>query len=94
MPIPTPNKDQNETEKKFISRCMSNPTMVLEYDQKVRAGICYGQWRKSKGIAIKNNLRQGRGSDVILYNTGQLIAEGYNKDVAEQIAEFYANGEY
>jgi len=73
---------------------MSNPTMAAEYKQEVRAGICYGQWRRSKGIPIKNNLRQGSGGEVMSYNTGQLIAEGYNKDVAGKIAEFYADGEY
>ncbi len=92
MPIVSPKP--NELEPKFISRCMSNPTMVLEYDQRIRAGICHSQWRKSKGIPIKNSLLQGTKGDTILYNTGQLIAEGYNKDVAESIAEFYANGEY
>ena len=94
MPIPMPNKNQNETEKKFISRCMANPTMVAEYDQSIRAGICYGQWRKSKGGVIKNSLRQGSKGGDILFNTGQLISEGYNKKVAKTIASFYANGEY
>jgi len=92
MPIPTPAK--GEEEKIFISRCMSNSTMVVEYEQKVRAGICYGQWRKSKNIPFKGSLRQGGTGETIRYNTGQLIAEGYNKNVAESIAEFYANGEY
>lgn len=88
--MPMPNK--GEIEKDFILRCLSNPIMVAEYDQKVRAGICYSQWRKSKGI--KESLRQGIKGEDVLYNTGQLIAEGYNKDVAEIIAEFYANDEY
>ena len=92
MPIPTPTK--SEEQKIFISRCMSNPSMVVEYDQTVRAGICYGQWRKSRGTAFKGSLRQGTKGKDILFNTGQLIAEGYNKKVAEQTAEFYANGEY
>jgi len=90
MPIPTVRP--NEQEKKFIARCLSDPTMVAEYEQKVRAGICYSQWRKSKGI--KESLKQGASGDIILANTGQLISDGYSKEVAEIIAEFYANGEY
>lgn len=92
MPIPSPIK--NEEEKKFISRCMSDSTMVIEYEQTVRAGICYSQWRKSKGQSIKGSLRQGTKRNDISFNVGQLITEGYNKEVAEIIAEFYANGEY
>ena len=75
-----------------ITRCMSSPTMVVEYEQKVRAGICYSQWRKSKGI--KESLQQGTRGDTILTNTGQLISDGYSKAVAEIIAQFYAHGEY
>jgi len=92
MPIPTPTK--GEEQKVFISRCMSNPSMLAEYDQTVRAGICYSQWRKSKGQPFKNSLRQGTKGNDILFNIGQLIAEGYTKEVAEPIAEFYAHGEY
>lgn len=47
MPIPKPGK--NEKEDEFISRCMGDDVMVKEYpDEKVRAGICYSQW-KDKG---------------------------------------------
>lgn len=50
MPIPKPN--QNEDEKKFVARCMSNETMRKEYpDQKQRVAICIGQTKKqSQGI--------------------------------------------
>lgn len=45
MPIPKPIK--NESQSKFISRCMSNSVMK-EYEQKQRLAICYDTWRKSK----------------------------------------------
>ena len=45
MPIPTPSR--NETEDKFIARCMADAIMVQDYeDSKQRAGVCYSQWRK------------------------------------------------
>jgi hypothetical protein len=47
MPIPKPRA--GEDQKKFISRCMGNPTMRSEYpEQKQRAGVCYSTWRKKK----------------------------------------------
>jgi len=57
MPIPKPGKD--EEEKEFISRCMSDAVMNKEYpDQKVRAGVCYTQWREKDEAA----------DDAILYS--------------------------
>jgi hypothetical protein len=44
MPIPKPNKSEEQND--FISRCMGNPTMVKDYEQKQRAAICYSQWKK------------------------------------------------
>lgn len=43
MPIPKPRNDESERE--FISRCMSDPAMVREYENDVRAGVCYTSWR-------------------------------------------------
>lgn len=43
MPIPKPGK--GEKKDAFISRCMSAPAMVDEYEQEQRAAICYGSWR-------------------------------------------------
>ncbi len=43
MPIPKPQS--GETQKEFIKRCMSNETMVEEYDQEQRSAICYKEWR-------------------------------------------------
>lgn len=43
MPIPKPKKDEKRAE--FISRCMGNPTMVKEYEQRQRSAICYQTWR-------------------------------------------------
>lgn len=43
MPLPKPQS--GETEDDFISRCMSDETMLGEYeDESVRGGICYTQW--------------------------------------------------
>ena len=38
MPIPSPKP--NESRNSFIGRCMANPTMRKEYEQKKRAAIC------------------------------------------------------
>lgn len=44
MPIPKPKLD--ETQDKFISRCMSNETMMIEYKrQDQRLAVCYVTWR-------------------------------------------------
>ena len=50
--MPIPKQNENEEDKKFISRCMSNETMKEEYtDIKQRAAICIGKTQKrSKGI--------------------------------------------
>ena len=46
MPVPSP--EPGESQQEFISRCMSDPIMVREYEQKQRAAICYRQWRESR----------------------------------------------
>lgn len=49
MPLIKPKPE--ETEQEWIDRCMSNEVMNREYpDNKVRAGICYSQWRTSKNL--------------------------------------------
>lgn len=54
MPIPKPKTGESQEE--FISRCMSNTTMVEEYNQKVRAGICFTAWKnKEDNVDGKNN---------------------------------------
>jgi hypothetical protein len=47
MPLPTPNKDEKESD--FVSRCMGNKTMNDDYpDEKQRAAVCYSQWNKKE----------------------------------------------
>jgi HK97 family phage prohead protease len=56
MPIPTPH--EGEKEEDFIARCMSDSTMVDEYDQDQRAAICYQQWDDhNKGLITLNSFR-------------------------------------
>jgi len=44
MPIPKPKI--GEDKKKYIARCMGNPSMRAEYtEQKKRAGVCYSTWK-------------------------------------------------
>jgi len=51
--MPIPEKNPNEDKQKFVSRCMSNPTMTKEYpDPKQRAAVCLSQTRKVKGSLI------------------------------------------
>lgn len=47
MPIPKPNKDESQED--FISRCMSDDTMVNDYKENQRAGICQTSWNDSQG---------------------------------------------
>lgn len=48
MPVPKPRK--NESEENYVNRCMSNETMVDEYDQKQRAAICHSTWRTNMNM--------------------------------------------
>tara|TARA_Y100001938_G_scaffold145300_1_gene221635 strand:+ start:236 stop:1687 length:1452 start_codon:yes stop_codon:yes gene_type:complete len=68
MPIPTPNN--NESEKDFLDRCMIDPTMVEEYDEKQRYAICESQLERNikivsgspcsgKNTYVAENKRQG-----------------------------------
>jgi hypothetical protein len=52
MPIPSPH--DGESQKDFMSRCMSNEVMNEEFpDQKKRAAVCYSQFRKDKSFFVK-----------------------------------------
>ena len=45
--MPIPNKKSGEKENDFISRCMSDNTMVKEFkDEKQRYAICKLKWDK------------------------------------------------
>ena len=43
MPIPVPGNTEDRNT--FVSRCMGAESMQ-EYEQDIRLGICYSQWRK------------------------------------------------
>jgi HK97 family phage prohead protease len=52
MPIPKPSA--SETRPQFMERCMSNETMLSEYPQDQRAGICNTSWDDyTKGSTMK-----------------------------------------
>jgi hypothetical protein len=56
MPIPQPK--ENENDKTFMSRCMSDDIMSKEYpDTKQRSAVCLSQFKKSKGTLIDNVLK-------------------------------------
>lgn len=58
MPLPTPKKDEEESN--FISRCMSNDTMKDEFpDQKKRNAVCYRQWKENKNSKDKMMKKEG-----------------------------------
>lgn len=45
MPLPKPSPKEKKQE--FISRCMSDDTMIIEYREKgQRLAICYVQWKQ------------------------------------------------
>ena len=57
MPIPEPT--DKETKKEFSDRCMIDPTMVAEYDEKQRYAICESQLEqkeKTMGEIKKRNI--------------------------------------
>ena len=60
--MPLPQKKQDESKQKFLSRCMSNPTMNKEYpEEKQRYAVCMNQAKSSIleqvcGILEENNL--------------------------------------
>jgi len=60
MPIPTPNP--GESEREFISRCMSSDVMQREYPrQDQRAAVCYSSFRRAREkVARKNAVRRYR----------------------------------
>lgn len=46
--MPIPQRKQGESKQKFVTRCMSNPTMNKEYpDSSQRYAICMGQTKSS-----------------------------------------------
>ena len=45
MPLPKPKAGEKQSE--FISRCMSDGTMMIEYREKdQRLAVCYVQWKE------------------------------------------------
>ena len=61
MPLAKPKKGEKKDE--FISRCMSNDTMVSEYpDEKQRLAVCNTQWSESKEAKTteKTNMMERR----------------------------------
>lgn len=61
--MPLPQKNKNESEKEFMSRCMSDDMVNKDFkDQKQRAAVCYSQYRrrvKNKGQASWDDVRKG-----------------------------------
>jgi hypothetical protein len=44
MPLPKPRADEKQQE--FITRCMSDGTMMIEYKERdQRLAVCYVQWK-------------------------------------------------
>ena len=57
MPLPKPFS--GESQKDFISRFMSNPTMIREYpDKKQRAAVAYSTWRRKELKKLSSNYNE------------------------------------
>jgi len=70
MPLPTPKK--GETEKKFISRCMSSETIQEEFsDQKQRIAVCYSQWRGKS--SAKKDVEKEDGHSCVCPKCGHVV---------------------
>ena len=63
MPSVKPNEKQSD----FISRCMSDPSVIKERpDQKARLGLCYGLYRShKKKQKAKGSLKEPEWKDAI-----------------------------
>lgn len=46
MPIPAPVTD--ESRENFMGRCMSDPTMVNEYEPAQRYAVCNAKWESKR----------------------------------------------
>lgn len=57
MPIPKPTGDENEEQ--FIGRCMSDETMVSEYDNDQRFAICSTAWTDNTKTMSKYEIKSG-----------------------------------
>lgn len=57
MPIPKPTGDENEEQ--FIGRCMSDETMVSEYDEDQRFAICSTAWTDNTKTMSKYEIKSG-----------------------------------
>jgi len=57
MPIPKPTGDENEEQ--FIGRCMSDETMVSEYDEDQRFAICSTAWTDNTKTMNKYEIKSG-----------------------------------
>jgi len=57
MPIPKPTGDENEEQ--FIGRCMSDETMVSEYDDDQRFAICSTAWTDNTKTMSKYEIKSG-----------------------------------
>ena len=75
MPIPVPNK--GETRADFMDRCMSDETMVGEYDDGQRRAICQVQAEYLDGeLSLHRNAFR-----VAFYKAGKKTRKGYAVDV-------------
>jgi len=64
--MPIPNPKPNEKQNDFISRCVStlaksDPNMPNEQ----RVAICFGKWRKSKGIKKMEEIKEEDYMDIL-----------------------------
>lgn len=81
MVIPKPIK--NEPEAKFISRCMTNPTMKQEYpDQKQRTAVCVDSWKKNtESVNIIEASTNSKSSKIIDYDYQINLGQEYEKSI-------------
>ncbi len=53
MPLPTPKKDEKESE--FMSRCMSSEAIKEFKSQKQKVAVCFSQFRRHKHKKAKGS---------------------------------------
>jgi len=87
MPIPTPNTEESKEE--FIERCMSDETMVEEYDNDQRFAVCTAKYDEQYDEFDENQIDL---IDLINEMTSELISEiqsAKNAFTQEEIDETY-----
>ena len=90
MPIPTPNSGESNDD--FISRCMSNETMVNEYgDEDQRFAVCQTSWEESKKESTDMKTKAFNFEIKELSDTGEIVGYASVTDIVDLSKDIVKN---